>query len=96
MSNRHWTKEERAGYGCRVCSECQGYSHHWIEHCREAEWGMYTHVCKHCDMTGMECEDCDGDGCVNCDNEGVKEQRTWCPDCENVLCTCDDEEDWND
>lgn len=90
---RHYTMAEREAYSCRVCSECQGYSHHWIDQCGETTSAIYTHTCKHCNMTGCECEDCGGEGCQHCEGEGVKELTWWCEDCENVICTCDDEDD---
>lgn len=93
MSEYHqYTHEERSLAGCRMCGECQGYSHHWIDRCGEMDGAIYTHDCKHCDMKGCECSECDGEGCSVCEGEGVLEMHTWCEDCENILCTCDDED----
>lgn len=51
---------------CRKCSDCQGGSeHHWMQNL-EAD-----HVCKHCGALGLTCEECGGDGCEHCHDEGV-------------------------
>jgi hypothetical protein len=62
---------------------CDGYSHHWLDN---SDFGVdedpdfppenridATHVCKHCNAVGNECESCDGEGCPKCDGEGVIE-----------------------
>ncbi len=59
---------------CRACSECDG-NHHWID----GDMVESTHVCKHCDAIGDQCEACDGGGegdggnglCVACAGYGV-------------------------
>lgn len=76
---------------CRRCSECEGMSHHWMENTSFGdddeikENNSTTHLCKHCDAMGDECEECFGDGydplapedeedpapCQNCNGEGV-------------------------
>lgn len=69
---------------CPRCSECEWADHHWLENPDfgndpdDAEYPVnVTHICKHCDATGSECEACDGTGeyetedCVGVD----------CPDC---------------
>lgn len=80
---------------CRRCSVCEGASHHWLDNPdfgndqnppsdAEPYNSEATHVCKHCDALGMECEACDGSGvdagmelsgedetCSECKGEGV-------------------------
>jgi hypothetical protein len=63
-------------------------SHHWVyngsfgDESEEAENNAVTHICKHCEVVGNECGECDGDGysrkaslgdepCAGCDGEGV-------------------------
>jgi DnaJ-class molecular chaperone len=75
---------------CRRCSECEGSTHHWLdnddfgnaEDDAEGPTGN-SHVCKHCDVVGDECEECGGSGeqidegggfnfaCPTCVGEGV-------------------------
>jgi hypothetical protein len=50
---------------CRRCSECPGADHHWIESVYGDEpinESSPSHICKHCDATGDECDACDGEG----------------------------------
>lgn len=49
---------------CRRCSECSNSEHHWMERCVfDASDELYaTHVCKHCEILGFECQECGGDG----------------------------------
>lgn len=77
---------------CRRCNECAESAHHWLDN------GDFenskdnankptgnSHVCKHCDAVGDECEDCDGIGdsggivCKQCNGEGVvvAKRRSW-------------------
>jgi len=63
---------------CRRCSECRNNSHHWMDNPDCYSEADPSHVCKHCEETGNECEYCCGDGCgdaeqscVNCNGEGV-------------------------
>jgi hypothetical protein len=62
---------------CRRCSDCEGMSHHWMDNPdfgsegQDAEHPEATHICKHCEVVGVECEWCDGEGCYLCDDEGV-------------------------
>ena len=74
---------------CRRCSECLGNSHHWLDNPdggndpAESEHDPErTHICKHCDAVGDECDECGGSGrgecvgrdyenCCVCDGEGV-------------------------
>lgn len=72
---------------CRRCSECEGMSHHWIENTSFGddeeieENNSTTHLCKHCDAMGDECDLCYGEGldpdsmddvvCPECNGEGV-------------------------
>lgn len=70
---------------CPRCSECDGYSHHWLPNLRlgdhEAPEELQTvdFICKHCPALGNTCN-CGGDGfaadgeneiCPDCDGEGV-------------------------
>jgi len=59
---------------CRRCSECEGAEHHWIDNTDFEDEGDATHVCKHCQVLGDECEECCGLGeatCPDCKGEGV-------------------------
>lgn len=62
---------------CRRCSDCIGCEHHWVDDLvfengdGEGE-PVGDHVCKHCPVCGLTCDDCDGEGCWACGNEGVK------------------------
>jgi hypothetical protein len=53
---------------CRRCSECDGYSHHWLPNGsfgdEREENNEAAFECKHCNALGDECPDCLGDGCV--------------------------------
>lgn len=81
---------------CRKCSVCEGASHHWLDNpdfgCDpNDEEGIEnteaSHVCKHCDALGMECEACDGsgqtaDGTGQSSSEGGEDFRVvLCPAC---------------
>jgi len=57
---------------CRRCSECQGRSHHWGWHACE-QWPCGFYWCQHCPATGIECIECGGQGCEQCNGEGVQE-----------------------
>ncbi len=65
---------------CRRCSECCGYSHHWIPVC-DPDRPAVSADCKHCDETGYECPHCSGAGvdpgtgesCDYCGTEGYIE-----------------------
>lgn len=82
---------------CRRCSECPDSKHHWLDnpHFGDAVETldddtspsalMHTHVCKHCDVLGDECVDCDGDGCCSCDGEGVVEVKVTYPTTEGTI-----------
>lgn len=68
---------------CRRCGDCRGMTHHWMENPdfgndpSDAEHPVnVTHLCKHCDATGSECERCEGQGMVTRGDE-----REACPDC---------------
>ena len=55
--------------GCRRCGECRGQAHHWCseiltEDCERLQ-------CKHCEATADLCEDCNGDGCRECQYVGA-------------------------
>jgi len=71
---------------CRRCSECPTNSHHWIDNpsfgdCEDDGDMGPSHLCKHCDAVGDQCELCGGDG-IPFDEEG--EQTTGhecCQDC---------------
>jgi len=52
---------------CRKCDGCKDNSHHWLPACCDE----YDYECKHCDAIGNECRECWGDGCDECDHEGV-------------------------
>ena len=59
---------------CRRCSECEGMSHHWIADPRdptEGDWKPGDYACKHCEVRGDGCENCDDDGCPACNYECV-------------------------
>lgn len=71
---------------CRRCTECEGYSHHWIPNMAFGDDGeennQAAYECKHCNALGDECRECYGDGCNQwdddhdsvcggCDGEGV-------------------------
>lgn len=58
---------KRCEAGCRTCSECVGYSHHWIE---DPDFHS-DYSCKHCPAVGEVCTECLGEGCRDCDREGV-------------------------
>lgn len=51
---------------CRRCTECEFAHHHWMQ-----GTGEFEYVCKHCPATGNECNNCHGEGCSLCDQEGV-------------------------
>ena len=55
-------------------SEC--HEHIWSEELVFADANDFEvvgdHVCDTCDVVGRTCDECDGDGCWACDNEGVK------------------------
>ena len=66
---------------CRLCTECEKMSHHWMENpdCDD-ENVVAEFACKHCEALGSECLACGGDGvdldeleglCRTCDGEGV-------------------------
>ena len=52
---------------CRRCSDCDGYSHHWLYNGafgdEREENNEAAYVCKHCNALGDECGECRGDGC---------------------------------
>lgn len=52
---------------CRRCSECQGYSHHWLSNPNfgSDDNRAYEFECKHCEAAGEECPVCDGRGSVS-------------------------------
>lgn len=65
----------------KQCSVCEGASHHWLPNSEIDDPMDPTHVCKHCDAKGDECEYCEGDGnnpngpdgpCPVCNGEAVK------------------------
>jgi hypothetical protein len=56
---------------CRRCTMCAGMQHHWIDDPPDVDPLPYTHVCKHCEVVGMWCEECETEGCATCDFEGV-------------------------
>lgn len=83
---------------CRRCSDCANSSHHWLnngdfgnDEAEAEEPTGNSHVCKHCDAVGNECQECDGtgevmddEGCVGfeckaCNGEGVivSKRRTY-------------------
>lgn len=53
---------ERTPDDCPNCSECVGYSHHWIPDSQE-DPDLPEYACKHCSARGTECENCNGEGC---------------------------------
>ncbi len=54
-----------------TCEACDGMSHHWLRYASEAmPCGWYE--CKHCEATGIECIDCDGEGCNEWDEDCEK------------------------
>jgi hypothetical protein len=74
---------------CERCSDCLESTHHWLENGdfgndeadAEGPTGN-SHICKHCDAVGDECDECEGSGeiedenavgqtCQKCDGEGV-------------------------
>lgn len=75
--------------GCKRCGDCANNTHHWLDNGdfgndpNESEGPTgNSHICKHCDVVGHECPDCDGRGeiedeyavgqiCPTCDSEGV-------------------------
>lgn len=52
---------------CQRCDGCRDNSHHWLPACEQD----YDYDCKHCDALGKQCPECFGDGCDECDHEGV-------------------------
>ena len=52
---------------CRRCTECEGYSHHWVPNMAFGDDGeennQAAYECKHCNAFGDECRECYGDGC---------------------------------
>lgn len=63
---------------CRRCDDCVDMSHHWVENTafgddeERIENNSTTHLCKHCDAMGNECDECGGcggDGEVDADGE---------------------------
>jgi hypothetical protein len=72
---------------CPRCSDCVGYTHHWMPDSMDPEDEEYEpgdFACKHCDQRGDECPECLGEGCKACDGEGVipitHQQETPCTD----------------
>ena len=73
---------------CRRCSDCRGNTHHWLENPdagndpAESEHDPErTHVCKHCDAVGDECDECGGSGrgeCVGRDEDGSCDYENCC------------------
>ena len=63
--------ESRMSKGCQTCTECVGYTHHWIE-CWD-ETTQTDYVCRHCEVLGNVCDACWGtiEGCEFCGGEGV-------------------------
>lgn len=66
-----------AGRTCRQCSECDG-NHHWLDNSECYGPDDPSHVCKHCDALGDECDGCGGSGedfetalCAECGGYGV-------------------------
>lgn len=64
------TAEEPDATTCPTCSVCAGSSHHWIQKASEAMPGGWFD-CGHCNQKGLECRECEGQGCDDCDGEGV-------------------------
>lgn len=75
---------------CRRCFECKGRSHHWMENTEAEHPEDAEYLCKHCEIKGTECPDCDGDGysrkpslgdepCELCKGEGVLEMEVTSP-----------------
>jgi hypothetical protein len=59
---------------CRRCSDCEGHTHHWLEDLMaedDPEFQPGDYGCKHCPQRGDECGTCGGEGCIDCDFEGV-------------------------
>lgn len=58
----------QAARQCRRCAECEHSNHHWIECCETIDEGLETgmlifdRVCKHCELLGTACDECDGTG----------------------------------
>lgn len=88
------SKNKKPKAKCPRCSECIGCDHHWMNN---SDFGNdpadsedpvnVTHVCKHCEATGSECERCEGTGedvidgdfgveCPDCKGSGVVEGAT--------------------
>lgn len=74
---------------CRRCSQCKGYSHHWLPNGRfgddetvhSASLVQASHICKHCPQLGSQCSLCDGFGLISEDEvQGFCELE--CPDCD--------------
>lgn len=59
-----WTPETRRAAGCRMCSECRNYSHHWFDDFDESNGKISEYSCKHCDVRGVPCPECEGEGYV--------------------------------
>jgi len=59
------------GSGCPSCSICRGASHHWILDPRPNDREHVKYKCAHCPARGTQCTHCHGEGCRECDGEGV-------------------------
>ena len=73
---------------CRRCSECKGDVHHWLESVygdEPIDEFSPSHICKHCDAVGDQCETCEGDGDVPVigldDDGGFVDREARCPSC---------------
>lgn len=67
--------------GCRRCSDCAGERHHWTEDPRVTDPSDWA--CRHCDVRGVSCPDCEleeREDCDLCGGCGVVEIAEYIPE----------------
>lgn len=75
---------------CRRCGDCIGADHHWMDELTfdprlsPTADPVGDRVCKHCPVVGMTCEECDGFGMIDGENEAGQDIEADCPKCEGV------------
>lgn len=66
-------------------TECREHDHHWVEELvfedDEDFEVVGDHVCKHCDVVGIECGACDGMGTTGCDELDADGELELSQDC---------------